>query len=344
MPSRTRPPTAASVTSPRSTARAAAAATNWRSPARRYILVDDGHSAVSLPEIATSRRAARHRRPHPRWSTSARCAATSPTSSPRWPRACAANARSSGGLVDAIVAALAFQRGGGRARRLAGRRERGPDAPVSRSTRSRPSESETEIRYRHLTLQPQSHPAPGRVDHRGTRKRRGNSGRGGGARRGLLSAAAFSRNRRRAAAPALQLSRDRTGADQIRGRSRPRGRTRPRDVGTAERLVHQRNAPADETRAQRRLDLTAKSLFAVIEPGSCFAGSTVRTRARRRPHLYEVGRRRADRNRSAQWRSAPDEQRAKPSRHAFHRRPGAAPRRSRPATRSTRKRRWRPGW
>jgi hypothetical protein len=59
------------------------------------LLQDDGNSAVSLPEaplLAVLPAPAGS----PAWSTSARCGATSPTCSRRWPRACAASARWSG--------------------------------------------------------------------------------------------------------------------------------------------------------------------------------------------------------------------------------------------------------
>ena len=45
-------------------------------------------------------------------------------------------------------------------------------------------------------------------------------------------------------------------------------------------------------RVLKRLDLTARSLFAVVEPGSCFAGTPARARARRRPLLHARRRRR----------------------------------------------------
>ena len=41
---------------------------------------------------------------------------------------------------------------------------------------------------------------------------------------------------------------------------------------TCRRLVRARNPPVAAKRVFKRIDLTARSLFALIEPGSCFAG------------------------------------------------------------------------
>ena len=52
-------------------------------------------------------------------------------------------------------------------------------------------------------------------------------------------------------------------------------------------------------RTLARLDVTSRTLFALIEPGSCFAGTLARARARRRPQLHaRAARRRRDARRS----------------------------------------------
>ena len=55
-------------------------------------------------------------------------------------------------------------------------------------------------------------------------------------------------------------------------------------------------------RTLQRLDVTSRSLFAIIDEGSCFAGTPVRTGARRRPHLHAGATRAAGRPRRAQFR------------------------------------------
>ena len=53
-------------------------------------------------------------------------------------------------------------------------------------------------------------------------------------------------------------------------------------------------------RVLKRLDLTAKSIFAIIEEDSCFGGFMLRARACRRSNLYEVGIRRRNRREPVQ--------------------------------------------
>ena len=97
-------------------------------------------------------------------------------------------------------------------------------------------------------------------------------------------------------------------------------------------------------RTVRRLDATSRSLFALIEPGSCFAGPLAGGGAGRRPpvhaggHLYRAGRAGAGRRAPAgrvQPGAAAHGQRADPARGAVLRpprpgRPGRGPRRRRP--------------
>ena len=88
------------------------------------ILVDDRRSAVSLPEIALSRRAARHRRPHPP-GRQAQGAARPRRRLRHAGRGRARRTRGQMGPGRRGGAALALQRGGGRAGRVAGRLEAG---------------------------------------------------------------------------------------------------------------------------------------------------------------------------------------------------------------------------
>ena len=97
-------------------------------------------------------------------------------------------------------------------------------------------------------------------------------------------------------------------------------------------------------RVLKRLDPHRQKFFRDHRAGFMLRGFDIRARARRRPHLYEVGRGRRIATGVLNAGRASDEQWAKPSRHAFHRRPGARRVRSPPAARLTRRRRWRRGW
>ena len=59
-----------------------------------------------------------------------------------------------------------------------------------------------------------------------------------------------------------------------------------------------------------RLDVSSRSIFAIIEPGSCFAGTLARAGARRRPQLHaRRGERPADRALRAELRRLSDGER-----------------------------------
>ena len=107
----------------------------------------------------------------------------------------------------------------------------------------------------------------------------------GGAGRGLLAAGAGARARRRDPRHPAQRTGDRRDRVQVRRRSGA--------VLAYDALLEPIEATGWRTRScstwkrmLKRLDVTSRSLIALIEPGSCFAGTLAELVVRRRPLLH----------------------------------------------------------
>ena len=117
--------------------RAPAAATSWRSRATRSSSSTTATRAVSACPRRRCSACCPAPAASPASSTSARCAATSPTSSARSPRACKGKRAVEWGLVDAVVADEPVRRRGreARAQELAAQRDRPASGPGDRARR-----------------------------------------------------------------------------------------------------------------------------------------------------------------------------------------------------------------
>ena len=91
----------------------------------------------------------------------------------------------------------------------------------------------------------------------------------------LVAAARLPRARRRAAATCASTTR-RSASSLLHDRAATPTRVLARDdalLAQRERLVRARGRSCCRRACCKRLDLTARTLFALVEPGSCFAGS-----------------------------------------------------------------------
>ena len=85
---------------------------------------------------------------------------------------------------------------------------------------------------------------------------------------------------------AHQRARHRHLAAQDRRRRAAGARARRDAARAREPLARARDASACCAARLARLDVSSRTLFALIEPGSCFAGTLARAGVRRRPHLH----------------------------------------------------------
>ena len=278
------------------------------------IMADDGSTTVALPEVpllavlpgtAASRA----------WSTSARCAATAPTSSARSRRASRASARVEWRLVDEVVPRSRLDETvKRRAAELAARSDRPAGARGHRARRRSSARIEGDaIAYAHVTCAIDRARGVAEITVRGP----------GDAAARPTSTAIHAAG---AGFWPLALARElddlilhlRANEEEIgiwvlrtAGSRRPRRGPRPRCSRdhAADWLV--REIRLYLKRTLKRLDVSSRSVFALIEPGSCFAGtllelalaadrstcSTARARAtrgpprRRAPHRDELRRR-----------------------------------------------------
>ena len=142
------------------------------------------------------------------------------------------------------------------------------------------------------------------------------------ARRSVLAAARVSRAGRCAAASARERTGNRHHRHSHRGRSATRCCAIDRTLAAHQSHWLVREIIHFMKRTLKRLDLTARTFFAFIEPGIRVRRIALRARARRGSLVHAPRRQRRERDRivADELRSADDEQRADPAADAFSRR------------------------
>ncbi len=266
--------TRASAPSPRCNGPAAGGGYELALACDEILLVDDGIVGGVAARGAAARRAARHRRAHARRRQAQGAPRSAPTCSRRSPRASRASAPSSGGSSTAWRRARSSptpvrERAPAAGGRVDGASGRGRGAAAARARRvdrrrplpatsSWPSIARGARRRSPCAAPTPTSPASTPSSPRGSE---------------LVAAARLPRARRRAPAPALQPRGDRPRAGQDARRSR--ARCSPCDAALDARRDDWfvREIVLHMARVLQRLDMTARSLFAVVEPESCFAGS-----------------------------------------------------------------------
>ena len=240
-----------------------------------------------LPGGAAARRPARHRAGSRGWSTSARSAAIWPTCSRTLAEGVRGKRAVEWGLVDEAPTEGKFEEAvrsaaSTRWSRAAKRRPaqgRSTLAPLEASAATR----RVQVRDRRLDAAARRRRSPCAAPRGGRAATPDELARG---RRERVGHPRLARARRRAPRPALQPPghRRRRAARRAATRRGARGR---RDARAARRTtVSCARSRSSMKRVLKRLDITREDFFALIEPGSCFAGSLARARARGRPHLH----------------------------------------------------------
>ncbi len=258
------------------------------------LMIDDRSSSGQPARGAAARRAARHRRPHPR-HRQAQGAARPGRRLLHHQRRRARRPRQAveAGRPHRQAAGLRAGRQG--AHRSADGAERAPRQPA-RASRSRRSSA------------PSTMPATTTSTSMSTIDRKARTAT-------ITVSRAEGRaadRRRRASSPPARLVAARDGARaRRRDPDAAHQRTRGRHLAAEDPRRHRRGArgrrdPARhrddwfvrETlgllrRTLARLDVTSRTLFAIVDQGSCFAGTLAGARARRRPQLHAAAARRA---------------------------------------------------
>ena len=198
---------------------------------------------------------------------------------------------------------------------------------------------------RHVTVRDRPRQAHRHLHRQGARRRAARRHRRHrGRRRRLVPAADGARAGRRDPVDAHQRARHRHLADQDRRRRRG-GAGDGRHAAGAQATTGWCARPSACCAARfSRLDVSSRSLFALIEPGSCFAGTLARTGAGLRPQLpagaaRRRGARAEDHRRRSQLRPLPDGHRPEPPAAPLLRRAAGAGRRARQGRPAARRRR-----
>ena len=262
---------------PPSTGRPPAAATSWRWPATEILLVDDRSSTVVPARSRPARRPARHRRPDPAGRQAPRPAR--PGRRVRHPRR--GGRRSAGPRVGPGRR----HRGPQRLRRRGGRPGPGPRRPIRSTGRRRRGRARPASGWAHSS---ETHPRPGSAIRRWRSRYDGDLAAATilvkgpdaiEAGRGLAAGADWWPLRACRelddAILHLRFNEPELGTWILK----TAGRRRPRPAPSTSSLTITRTTgwPARSGRSGpgpcKRLDVSARTLVALIEPGSCFAGT-----------------------------------------------------------------------